>query len=106
MANWEEIRTNVEKTACKAAKKTEELAKSTAKYVKLKSFDSKISSKYEELGRLTYKQIKDEISQADKIAKVMGEIDGLIAKRNALKEEIDAEKERRKAEKEESKKAE
>ena len=99
MANWNEIRAKVGNAASKAAKKTEEIAQTTAKYVKLKSLDSKISSKFEVLGKLTYKQIKDEESQAERIARVIDEIDSLRAQRKALKDEIEADKQRRADEK-------
>ena len=99
MANWNEIRVKVGNAASKAAKKTEEIAHTTAKYVKLKSLDSKISAKFEVLGKLTYKQIKDEESQAERIARVIDEIDSLRAQRKALKEEIEADKQRRAEEK-------
>ena len=97
MANWKEIRTQAGKTANKAIKKTGEIADSASKYVKLKIYDTKLSSKYEELGRLTYKQIKTENSMAERISETIDEIDTLRAQRKALKEEIEAEK-RRKAE--------
>ena len=99
MANWEEIRVKVGNAAKKTAKKTEELAHITAKYVKLKALDTKISGKYEELGRYTYKQIKNEVSQAEKISLVISEIDALRAQRSTLKEEIEADKKKRTEEK-------
>lgn len=99
MANWKEIRTQAGKTANKAIKKTGEIADSASKYVKLKIYDAKLSSKYEELGRLTYKQIKTETSMAERISEVIGEIDTLRAQRKALHDEIEADKKRRAEEK-------
>ncbi len=95
MANWDEIRVKVGNAAKKTAKKTEEIAQITAKYVKLKALDAKLSGKYEELGRYTYKQIKNEVSQAEKISLVITEIDALRVQRKTLKEEIEADKKKR-----------
>ncbi len=105
MAEWEKFRETVGKAANKAAKKTEEIAQSTAKYIKLKSLDSKLSSKYEELGRLTYKQMKEEVSQAERIARAIDELDTLRAQRRALKAEIEADKQKRAEAKEAAAKA-
>ena len=105
MANWEEIRVKVGKAANKAAKKTEELAQSTAKHVKLKSLEHKLSSKYEDLGRLTYKQIKDEVSQAEKISRIIEDIDFLRVQIKNLKAEIEEDKKRRAEEKAKDKEA-
>ena len=44
MANWNEIRTQAGKTANKAIKKTGELADRAKKYMKLKSYDAKLSA--------------------------------------------------------------
>jgi len=99
MANWKKIRTQAEKTANKAIKKTGEIADSASKYVKLKIYDAKLSARYEELGRLTYKQIKTENSMAERISEVIDKIDILRAQRKALKEEIEADKRRRAEEK-------
>lgn len=97
MANWNEICEKIGVVAEKAVKKTGELADGASKFVKLKAYDSKLSSRYEELGRLTYKQLKTETSYAQRISKVIEEIDTLREERNALQAEIDEEK-RRKAE--------
>ncbi len=99
MAEWEKFCETMGKAANKAAKKTEELAQGTAKYIRLKSLDSKISVKYEELGRLTYKQIKEDVSQAERISRTIDELDRLRIQRKALKNEIEADQEKRRAEK-------
>ena len=99
MANWEEIKVKIGKAANKAVKKTEELADTASKHIKLNSIDGKLSSKYESLGRLTYKQLKSGESQAESISKVINEIDALKVKRKALADEIEADKQRRAEEK-------
>ena len=92
MANWKEIRTKAGNTANKAIKKTGEIADSASKYVKIKIYDTKLSARYEELGRLTYKQIKTEKSLAEKISGVIDEIDTLRIQRQVLKADIESEK--------------
>ena len=99
MANWDNIKVKVGKAASTAAKKTGELADTASKYVKLKAVDVKLSSKYESLGRLTYKQLKNGGSQAQKISEVIEQIDSLNEQRKAIKDEIEAEKQRRAEEK-------
>ena len=99
MANWNEIRTQAGKTANKAIKKTGELADMAKKYMKLKIYDAKLSSHYEALGRLTYKQIKNDEQMAEKIAESIEKIDKLRAERKALNDEIEADKKRKAAEK-------
>lgn len=99
MANWDEFCTQVGKVANKAVKKTEELADSASKYVKLKALDSKLDSKYEKLGRLTYKQLKSGTSEAEEIAKIIEDVDSLRIRRKELYDEIEADKKRRAEEK-------
>ena len=101
MAKWKEIYEQAGEAANKAVKKTGEIATTATKYVKLKMLDAKISSHFEVLGRLTYKQIKSETSMAERIAEVIEKIDSLKAQRKALHDQIEAEKKLR----EEKKKA-
>ena len=103
MADWTEIREKISKAANKAVKTTGEVADIATKQIKLKSLDSKLSGKYEDLGRLTYKQIKSGESQAESIAVIIDEIDGLRVKRKDLEDEIAEDKKRRAEEKAEAK---
>ena len=89
MADWNGIRDTLGRAANKAVQKTGELADTAAKYVKLKSVDSKLSEKFELLGKLTYKQIKNGVSYAEKIATVMEDIDALRERRAAIVAEIE-----------------
>ena len=82
----------VKKVAGKAVKKTGEVADIAVKRVKLQRIDSKLSDRYEMLGRLTYKQLKTGESYAEKIALYIEAIDQLRADRKALNAEIEAEK--------------
>ena len=101
MSNWNEMCTQAGKTANKAIKKTGELADMAKKYMKLKIYDAKLSSHYEALGRLTYKQIKNDDQMAEKIAESIEKIDKLRAERKMLHDEIEADKKRRAEEKKE-----
>lgn len=92
MSDFNDFYNGVKRVADKAVKKTGEVADLAAKYVKLHRIDSKLSSRYEVLGKLTYKQLKTGESYAEKIALYMESIDKLRAERKALCAEIEAEK--------------
>ena len=92
MSEFNNFCKKVKKTASKVAKKTGEAADIAAKYVKLHRIDSKLSDRYEMLGRLTYKQLKTGESYAEKISLYIQSIDQLRADRKALNEEIEADK--------------
>ena len=92
MSEFNSFCKKVKKTAVKVVKKTSEAADIAAKYVKLQRIDSKLSDRYEVLGRLTYKQLKTGESHAEKIALYIDSIDKLRADRKALNEEIEADK--------------
>ena len=92
MSKWDNIKSGVSRAANKTAKKANELAESAAQKLKLKAMNAKLSEKYEMLGRLTYKQLKSERSQAEKIAETIDAIDKLRADIKELKERIEDEK--------------
>ena len=98
MSEFNSFCKKVKKTAVKVVKKTGEAADMAAKYIKLQKIDSKLSDRYEVLGRLTYKQINTGESYAEKIALYIDSIDKLRADRKALNDEIAAEKAKRNAE--------
>lgn len=98
MSDWTAFAKKVKRKAKKAAKKTGEAADIAVKYVRLHKMDSKLSDRYEALGRLTYKQLKTGESQAEKIALYIESIDKIRADRKALNEEIEADKARFEAE--------
>ena len=91
MADWSGIRGTLGRAADIAVQKTGEFADSAKKYVKLKSVDSKLNAKFELLGKLTYKQIKNGESYAERIATVMEEIDVLREQRAEIVAQIEAE---------------
>jgi hypothetical protein len=98
MSEFNGLCKKIKRTAAKVVKKTGEAADMAAKYIKLQRIDSKLSDRYEVLGKLTYKQIKTGESYAEKIALYIDSIDKLRADRKALNDEIAAEKAKRNAE--------
>jgi cob(I)alamin adenosyltransferase len=95
MANWNEIKSGVGRAANKTIKKAGEIADAASMKLKLKTLNVKLTESYETLGRLTYKQIKTERSQAEDISKVIERIDKYREDIKKLKKEIeDAKKER------------
>ena len=99
MSELNDLCKKVKNVADRAVKKTEEIADSAAKHIKLHRIDSKLSDRYENLGKLTYKQLKTGESQAERIAAYIESIDKLRADRKSLQAEIEADRARREAEK-------
>ena len=99
MSELNEFYKTVKNVADKAVKKTEELADIAAKHVILHRIESKLEERYENLGKLTYKQLKTGESQAERIAAHIESIDKLRAERKAIQAEIDDDHARREAEK-------
>jgi len=104
MATWNEFCSDVSRIANKAAKKTGEIAHSASLRIKLENIKSKLSSSYEKLGRLTYKQLKTSVSQTEDISKVIETIDSLRAEIASIEKEIEDEKAKKAQEKEEAQK--
>ena len=96
---WNNIKSGVGKAADKTMKKASDIADAAALRIKLRAMNAKLSEKYETLGRLTYKQLKTEISYAEEIASIITQIDELREEIKVLKQKIeDAKKETAKAE--------
>ena len=94
MSEFNNFCKKVKKTAAKVARKTGEATDIAVKYIRLQRIDSKLSDRYEALGRLTYKQLKTGESYAEKIALYIQSIDQLRIDRKTLNEEIEADKAR------------
>lgn len=103
MATWNEFCSGVSRVANKTAKKTGEIAHSASLHIKLENYKSKLSSAYEKLGRLTYKQIKSSESQAEKISEIIATIDTLREDVAAVESKIAENKAKKAAEKEQEK---
>lgn len=92
MADWDKIKRKVGRVANSAIKNTEEMADITSMRIKIRSLESKKDDQYELLGMLTYRQIKTGMSQAERIAPVIEEIDSLRARIRELGEKLEAAK--------------
>ena len=97
MANWKEIKTSVSSAANKTLRVAGDIADSAKLNFKLKTLSAKASSKFEKLGRLTYRQLKTNTSYAEEIAEVIADIDAIRAEIKELKAKIAAAKEERAA---------
>ena len=95
--NWKDIKTGVGRAANKTVKKAGELADTASLHFKLKSLNARLADKFERLGRLTYKQLKTEISHAEEIASVIDDIDSLREEIKLLKAKIESLKKERKS---------
>ena len=95
MADWGKIKKNIGTAAEKAKKKTGEIAQDASMQLKLKKLETKRNELYEELGRLTYRQLKTGESQAEKIAKTIEELDEVRTKHREQSELIEKTKRER-----------
>ncbi len=89
MANWELLKLSAKRAANKAIKETGEAADIAALHIKLKTLEAKRNSEYEMLGRLTYRQLKTGVSQAERIAPVIENLDKIRGKIKKITNEID-----------------
>lgn len=77
MASWQIIKSSAKRMAKSAIKGTGEVADITSLHIKLRALENKRDKEYEALGKLTYRQLKTGISQAEKIAPVVDNIDAI-----------------------------
>ena len=98
MADWNQIKKNIGTAAQKAKKKTGELVDDASMQIRLKALETKRNHLYEQLGRLTYRQLKTGESQAEGIASTIEALDDVRAKHRAQVELI-AKTKRERAEK-------
>ncbi|MBQ8849141.1 MAG: hypothetical protein IJ011_02265 [Clostridia bacterium] len=89
MATWELFKISAKRAANKALKETGDAADLAALHLKLKSLEAKRDEGYEMLGRLTYRQLKTGVSQAERIAPVLENIDKVRAKIKKVSDEIE-----------------
>jgi hypothetical protein len=105
MASWETIKTRIGKVTNKVVSKTEEVADTASKHVKLKTIEGNLSEKYELLGRLAYRHIKGGEVSEEKVNALTAQISSLLANKKQIKAELEAEKARKEAEKQAKKDA-
>ena len=80
MATWDFLKNSAKRMANNAIKETGEAADLAALHIKLKALESKRDDEYEMLGRLTYRQLKTGVSQAERIAPVIENLDKIRSK--------------------------
>ena len=105
MAGWTKIKEGIGSMAGKAKKRTGELMDEASMQLKLKALDSRKKKLYEQLGRLTYRQLKSQESQAEKISDTIAAIDRTRAKEREISDALEAAKLQRAAEKAAAKEA-
>ncbi len=85
MSTFRRLCTATKRTAKQVVDKAESLADSAVTAVKIKNLEMKIDEKYEELGRLIYRDLHiDESLEEQKLA-LIAEIDGLYYAIDSLK---------------------
>lgn len=93
MSTFRRLCTATKRTAKQVVDKAESLADSAVTAVKIKNLEMKIDEKYEELGRLIYRDLHiDESLEEQKLA-LIAEIDGLYYAIDSLKAQDCAEAE-------------
>ena len=95
MADWNSFKLSAKKMARIAVKETGEAADIAGLHIKLKALEAKRNDEYEMLGRLTYRQLKTGISQADRIAPVISNLDEIRARIRKVNADIEGVKQER-----------
>lgn len=92
------VKTRLQKGFKKVSVEVEKAADTASLHIKLNTSKSKTADLYEELGKLTYTQIRGEAAEGAeaRVAVLVAEIDGKLAEQKEIRDELD----RRKAEKE------
>ena len=75
METWELFKLSAKKAANTALKETSDAADLAGLRIRLKALEAKRNDEYEMLGRLTYRQLKTGVSQAERIAPVIENLD-------------------------------
>ena len=91
MSTFRRICTATKRTALKITDKAEQLVDTATASVKIKALEMRIEEKYEDLGRVIYRDLHtDDNLEEEKLA-IIAEIDALFDRIATLKEEIDEE---------------
>ena len=92
------VKTRLQKGFKKVSVEVEKAADTASLHIKLNTSKSKTTDLYEELGKLTYTQIRGEAAEGAeaRVAVLVAEIEGKLAEQKEIRDELD----RRKAEKE------
>ena len=93
MSTFRRICTATKRTALKITDKAEQLVDTATASVKIKALEMRIEEKYEDLGRVIYRDLHtDDTLEEEKLA-IIAEIDALFDRVAALKQENDEESE-------------
>lgn len=92
------VKTRLQKGFKKVSVEVEKAADTASLHIKLNTSKSKTTDLYEELGKLTYTQLRGEAAEGAeaRVAELVAEIEGKLAEQKEIRDELD----RRKAEKE------
>ena len=89
MKDWNELRNTMERMANNALRRTGELADMTAMGMKLKKLEGQRDEQYRVLGKLTYRQLKTGVSQAEKIADTIDALDEVRQRIRVLRDDME-----------------
>ena len=95
MATWDILKLSAKRAADAALKETGDAADLAALHIKMKTLEAKRNSEYEMLGRLTYRQLKTGVSQAERIAPVIEKLDMIRARIKKVENDIEETKQAR-----------
>ena len=95
MATWDILKLSAKRAADAALKETGDAADLAALNIKKKTLEAKRNSEYEMLGRLTYRQLKTGVSQAERIAPVIEKLDMIRARLKKVDNDIEETKQAR-----------
>ena len=85
MSTFNRFCNNVKNTFKKISDKTEELFDSAANSVKIKNLEMKIDEQYENLGRIVYRDLHTEEDLEERKLEIIAKIDALFDELEALK---------------------
>jgi DNA segregation ATPase FtsK/SpoIIIE-like protein len=105
MSKWNDFCKSVSQLTEKAIKKTEELTDVASLRIKIKTLEGRISEQYENLGALTYSNLKGGADNAEEVAHIVAKIDSYLAHIATYKLKLSRMEEESKAAKEAAKKA-
>lgn len=89
METWELFKLSAKRVANTALKETSDAADLAGLRIRLKALEAKRDEEYEMLGRLTYRQLKTGVSQAERIAPVIENLDKIRAQIKKAEQMID-----------------
>ena len=89
METWELFKLSAKRVANTALQETSDAADLAGLRIKLKALESKRDEEYEMLGRLTYRQLKTGVSQAERIAPVIENLDKIRLGIKKIEQQMD-----------------